>query len=551
MLDESSSSNSSSSYNHDDNDDDAADDAPSFYAYMKIPSALLSFLCSALVIWHVYGMSNTRRSGPSTSNRRSRNAGSSTTTRFLGNTYHRLLVGLCVLDMVSSITMTVEPWLARISAKPHWTCSTSGFLKVTGIMSGSSYNAALATYFFVVICREWKPEKMVIHRLELPWHAFIFSLIAFLASGLWLQVYNPSGEAGCWAVAYPQGCTTSDSSPLEATVTENQERNRTYPTLRSLVDTIDSRTDQQTIASDEGILDTVPCTRGGRFGWIFDLVVSIGFVIVVFVLLFCNIAIYCKVRRQEARNRRYEFEDQQRTSSAGNRRESTNISIQLTDPASGSFVFERQASQNSISTQGRNNDQTFQVAVQSFLYCGGYLAVYLTLFLHNIATGGVQKYNAAWYPIVRSFQEIMFPLQGFFNALVYFRPRYVLWRDLQKSRAASNQSRLKALQLALSRRLLPLSRSLTNRMSSQGGGSSNEGQSDSIPAITNTPRQSRTINNMVQTIDENVLPKRNHDETGDTIENKVAVQSESRVRFAHAAPSSSSLSSVNESHGEA
>lgn len=523
-------------------DDNINDEhVPSFYQYIKVPSAILSFLCSTLVVWHVHGMSRkddgttNPRAGVTRSRRRSVSAVSSTTTRFLGSTYHRILIGVCVLDMVASFTLTLESWLVQTDPVGHWTCSASGFLKVVGITCGSSYNAALATYFYVIICRNWRQDKLVLQRLELPWHAFIFSLVAFWTSGFWLLVYNPSGESGCWAVAYPQGCTTTEKD-----LTTFSNLNDTQPTLRGLAETFSHNgSTLQSAHNSSDAADSIPCTRGGNFGWIFDIVTSVGFVVVVFILLTCNIAIFRNVRRQESRNQLYRFDDYHRHHQL--RRENSSTLSQPTETATVP---------SSRKSRRARNTQTARVATQSFLYCGGYLAVYLTVFLHNIATGGVQHYKAAWYPLVRSFQEVMFPLQGFFNALVYFHPRFVQWQHLQETATTSSKNRWEALQLTLSRRPLPTAGSL-RRLRSLGAENTDRSRSviniqetcSSRPRATIRPTLSREMHGVPDDLLDNnnpvIVPNENiTDCEQETWEN--GTRRESRVEFAHVSSSSSS-----------
>ena len=332
----------------------------------------------------------------------------------------------------------------------HWYCQTSGYLKVTGVTCGSAYNAALATFFAVTICRgqnhnsrrrqrrsssssSRRQRPQLFWTVELPWHVFVLSSIALWTSGLWLQVYNPvAGNNDCWPATYPSKCT------LQRHINNN-------------------------INDDQ----VIPCTRGDPYGYIYDWVTTIGFCVTVTILLTANGAILHKVRKQERRNQQYassmlqfttnnatptaatptaaaaqendnnhnlaqlEEEDSFPNNNSNNNSKSFPATLrQLSNISNNNNQTQQQQSQSSLSSSSSSRQQ--QVAMQSFLYCGGYLAVYGTLFVHTLATGGVQHYDKPWYPIVRGLQEITFPLQGFFNALVYFRPRYGQWRAWQR-----------------------------------------------------------------------------------------------------------------------
>lgn len=446
-----------------DNSNEDEEYLPSHYAYLKIPPALLSLVCSVCVIRHVHLMSRTTTttvtSNGSNTGMPVSTSSNGSSIRSSDRTYQRFLFGLCLFDILSSCMLLLDPIVHRPSSSTspsnnpieptHWYCQTSGYLKVTGVTCGSAYNAALATFFAVTICRGQNHNSRRLQRqssssfssrrrrrrpqlfwtVELPWHAFVLAVIALWTSGLWLQVYNPlGGNNDCWPGTYPSKCTLQRH--------------------------INNKNDD-----DEVIL----CTRGDPYGYIYDWVTTIGFCVTVTILLTANGAILYKVRKQERRNQQYassmlqfttnnaiptdtaaaaaaqengnshnalvqqeEENSSPNSNSKNNSKRFSAIMRQLSNISNNNNQTQQQQSQSSSSSRQQ------QVAVQSFLYCGGYLAVYGTLFVHTLATGGLQHYDKPWYPLVRGLQEITFPLQGFLNALVYFRPRYGQWRAWQR-----------------------------------------------------------------------------------------------------------------------
>ena len=215
---------------------------PEFYRYVSVPPALFSACCSIFVIYH------------------------STIVTLQKKTFHRLLVMLCAFDILSSTTLALEPFTTISSPPGHWTCDTSGFVKVLGVTCGSTYNAALSFFYYVVICRGWKDEYIAC-RLELMVHMFVVVWSGYLAFGIYLGVYNAAVSSGCWSTPYPSGCQEGE------------------------------------------------CIRGEPWAWIYDTSTTVGFLTVVSILITTNTAIYCKVRRQERSNRRF---DVQGSHTAGN-----------------------------------------------------------------------------------------------------------------------------------------------------------------------------------------------------------------------------------------
>lgn len=365
----------------------AAEGLP-IYDYVMTPSAFVSAVCSGLVIYHI--VASRRKTSAS---RPHRGAGSQKAAA----TFHRLLLGLCVYDVLSSATMLFEPYTTQVDIIGHWTCSASGFFKVLGFSCASIYNAGLSTFSFLIVCRNWKDEALSTY-FEPLMHVIIAALTLFLGTGIFFEVYNPSTTAGCWAGAYPQGCNEEDS--LEE------------------------------------------CQRGDPWGPIVELMASGGLIIVMITLVVTHSAIFCTVRSQERRLHRYDFKNSAST-------ETTQASRRSNSQwrTSGS-----QAMNSSQQGEVRRKDSKLRkVASQSMVYCLGFLGAYMVALVHTLVTGGVQHYDAVWYPPVRILQEILFPCQGIINFITYMRPKYLQWRRaLLNSNTEADSSRWKAIKMTLS-----------------------------------------------------------------------------------------------------
>lgn len=120
-------------------------------------------------------------------------------------TYHRLLVGISLVDISSSFWLGLSTWPIPKSDNVLWsvgndiTCNLQGFFIQFGI-SSSFYNASLSIYFLLVIRYGWQDSR--IKRLE-PWLHAIPLLWGFGTSiaGLSVGIF---GNANLWCWISPQ-----------------------------------------------------------------------------------------------------------------------------------------------------------------------------------------------------------------------------------------------------------------------------------------------------------------------------------------------------------
>merc|ERR1719469_1554357 len=109
------------------------------------------------------------------------------------------------------------------------------------------------------------------------------------------------------------------------------------------------------------------------------------------------------------------------------------------------FLIARQGNESvrqyRISTQG-NYATSNRVAVSGLLYSGGNLLVVLPNIILGI--GLLAKVNgASFFWNFFGLQHAIFtPLQGFFNALVYFRPTYLEYKKEKRKEKASRTANL-------------------------------------------------------------------------------------------------------------
>jgi hypothetical protein len=130
------------------------------------------------------------------------------------STRHRLLCGMSVCDIISSLALFLTSWpVPKETPRVFWnvgtkeTCAAQGFFMQLSIGT-VIYNACLALYYLLVIRYGWKDEYIA-KRVE-PWMHFI--ALAFTlctgAAGLALDLFHPIGCI-CTITPYPSFCTQS------------------------------------------------------------------------------------------------------------------------------------------------------------------------------------------------------------------------------------------------------------------------------------------------------------------------------------------------------
>jgi hypothetical protein len=132
-------------------------------------------------------------------------------------TYHRLMIGLSVCDLLMSAGLFTSTWPMPRDTPNVWgaagttrTCEVVGFFEQAGLGS-VLYNGSLSTYYLLRIRygrpMQWlKKAEYILHGIPI-----VFALSTMIAS-LALGLFN-SGLFDCWIAQYPQGCVESWRSP--------------------------------------------------------------------------------------------------------------------------------------------------------------------------------------------------------------------------------------------------------------------------------------------------------------------------------------------------
>jgi hypothetical protein len=405
-------------------------------AITKIFSATLSLLASSIIIYKVYLRNREHK-------KRSTSCVQSGSLRSIPKhditTYHRMLVGISILDIMYSFwsalgVISVPPSSGDVFA--HGTiasCSTQAFF-IQLMPSIVLYMAALNTYFMLKI-RYNVSDAVITQHYEFWFHAIpIIVWLVIGIAGLSLKIFGPLGypEMGCWIGGHPFGCVFTDT-----------------------------------------------CTRGYKiyeyldwYAWATCFIWLFLSVIVVFVN---SILIYTAIRKQEQRNAKYlgaslqrrggattstsnmilpsssnTFQSQDSLKNGENDQERTKSTLTVdtveADAESGDHhtpittedaLFRGRHNAGGPShqhhvTMTRNMKQSRTAAVQSSLYCGS--AFFTTMWLFLVWLSGklwvlsITSVKTPMFVFLALMVNIVLPSQGIFNLFIFVRLQYLQLR---------------------------------------------------------------------------------------------------------------------------
>ena len=291
--------------------------------------------------------------------------------------YNRLVLGLATVDLLYSLHLTI--FAVTIRSKDRHTgpaCSYEGFVHTALVLPSIYYNGFLSIYFVLTICDN---KRDVVQRIEPYAHVFCLGLPILVGLlDVALGIYGPGNPDAysCW-VFLP------NDPPL--------------------------------VCESDGTGCSNPYSQPTIIAATLLLWFQVGSGIIVSGLLFVNsYRIYLQARKLEARNRNY---------------------ILAMHRASATQQVGRRMSQQ---TPGHRN--VIQIIHQSFLYLGGFILIYSWVFVLNV---GVRANPNNWGPdsdympaqIMRLLFDVFYPLSGLYTAAVFFRPRFLRWRNKNQQRS--------------------------------------------------------------------------------------------------------------------
>lgn len=263
------------------------------------------------------------------------------------------------------------------------TCEAQGFLIQFGF-GVPLYNCSLCLYYLLVIRHNMR-ETFLARWIEPALHAFaLVPAVGFAVAGLCLDLFNNAGSF-CYISPYPYQCVNDND---------------------------------------------VPCERG-EDAYLYQWLFSGSIVIFAFVFITgCMTTICCFVWRQERKMRdRYDF--------ASTRRQS----LASVPSQAGSSATGQEAARQ---TTRRKMAQTRDSTVQAGLYVGSFFATYVWWAIVGAVEQDGSIARTKFMEAAIFCLHFFLPLQGFWNAVIFMRPRY---NKMRKSNP--DQSRLWAAKAAI------------------------------------------------------------------------------------------------------
>jgi hypothetical protein len=341
------------------------------YGIIQTVTASVSLIASTTIIWIIF-RSRTR----------------------LSTTFHRLLFGLCIADIISSFAQSLSTsmvpneinyyiWNAR--GNVH-SCDAQGFLIVLG--DAWLYNCSLCFYYLSVV-KYNKTDEYIRTKLEPLFHGLPIAAACIAAiTGLATQSFN-STLVNCFPATYsPPHCTGYEDGDIP-----------------------------------EGF--NIPCGRGSdvNYGFLIFLVLK-TVVIEPSVIIVTMTMMYLEVRKIEKKLQKY---------GVGALRANLQSRLDEAEPDFRSSVFSRlsrssvfsklrksRESHQSISLRSNNSSrQSRTVLHRAISYAIANVATFIfpaIVLIRHIA--GVDPGIYVWEKLAL----FLFPMQGFFNFLVFIYP---------------------------------------------------------------------------------------------------------------------------------
>ena len=385
------------------------------FAIRKVQSILLfvsgsiSIIASSATMWHIHR-----------------------SHKGLSSTYHRLVFGLCVADLMSSFAFAFNSTAAPIdmqykepSARGNmWTCSASGLFYTVGIMVAPFYNCMICVYYLSIITFN-KKDEYIKRKLE-PWfHGMPIILALWIGiTGLVTKSFNSNGSTiACFATSYhPPHCEGVKIGIIP-----------------------------------EGF--TIPCGRGDTdSGGMFQSIILILFPLSPFITLAIivgtMVTMYRTVRKIERKMLNYgagalRLRAQQRQAqvvddpnAAGGRGHHTRYSIFIATLKNKLVSICPCMFRNGYAS--RSNNARSQKRAVLYMAMGYSLTWALTWVPYFVVKIGLLTGNSFYNKVNRILPVILLPLQGLYNLIAYMAPKVRSARKTKKGKLPWRQAIAKA-----------------------------------------------------------------------------------------------------------
>jgi len=300
--------------------------------------------------------------------------------------YKRILFAFSVVDVIASINHAISPFLLPAETSNRvWAFGRRQTCTATGALLQFGFAEiwyyGVVSYYFLLIIRFGMTPKMFAQRYEIPFHALSLGFnLTAAIVGAAIGAFNEY-ELGRGCWVANTGCNPDNGDACESVVDANS----------------------------------------APLGWVFG---GIPVMIMLFSSIINNLLIYCKVRSTIV----------QTATQSG----STELGT-IQSEVDGHEQSSRSSNPALIKQRLR------QVATQAFMYVFSFLATYIIpVILRVLESMGYRPADEDQFYFLLVLQALFLPLIGFFNLLVYIRPRYLRTRS-----EYSNRPKLWCLRRAL------------------------------------------------------------------------------------------------------
>ncbi|KAL3938819.1 MAG: hypothetical protein SGBAC_006343 [Bacillariaceae sp.] len=299
--------------------------------------------------------------------------------------YRRILLAMSACDILGTFGYAMQPFFVPTGYFNSYvwafgnktTCSALGAL--TQFALSAHFYSAFLSFYFVSTIRYGMREDAFAKKYERWLHAFILLWsIGTSIAGVVMDFFraNVLGP-GCWVNSFPDECIPEEGCNIEL------------------------------------------------IGWIIGglptLLAFIGIIV-------NNLILYCFVRRTVKEGEKKALQNESRLAMYNKSQPNNKVEESAEMSLAG-------VSQRSIGTRGtvlRSSDKQWQrvreVGKQSFLYVFAFFMCYIwSLIKHGLDGQNFDEIegSGAYFLPILLLQAFFLPLQGFFNASIYFRPKYI------------------------------------------------------------------------------------------------------------------------------
>ena len=337
--------------------------------------------------------------------------------------YHRLVMGLSFSDCIVSISLFLQAFFfpstaqfpLTITNSSSTTSTTSGCNTILGFfypffISSYCYNCSLGVYFMLMVKYNWKQQQ--ISRIMEPYVHILAFGVPFIYSSVctYYKLFHMNPYLGiCSPIPYPINCTYSEDDDMECY--NNSEK-------------------------------AIPI-----------VMIHDGIALVYFVTgLICTSIVYCTIRKTrkirlqkqlKQQQQQQKTQEQQQQQQQPDPQQSDVVDDDVEEQEEEGESFRRRMRQQrllELQLEQRQKQREYyqhSIGIQAIYYACAYMIGFVCFVIVEILKGifapkikvyGIQVLGEEpSYYVAMLLIWMFFPIQGFFNCIIFIRPRYQKW----------------------------------------------------------------------------------------------------------------------------